>query len=127
MNAKEFNLKIHKLAKDLTEDQVSAFTRKIALEVLAGVVGMTPVDTGRARGNWQTTIGTKPASSVLGWQGRDPVSDGISVLQKLPPFPLVWITNNVVYIVPLEEGHSKQAPTGMVSVTLAAIKAKYAA
>jgi hypothetical protein len=32
---------------------------------------------------------------------------------------VVYITNNVDYIIKLEEGHSQRAPSGMVSVTLA--------
>ena len=33
-----------------------AFHKRIAGKVLEGVVKRTPVDTGHARGNWQTTV-----------------------------------------------------------------------
>jgi len=31
----------------------------------------------------------------------------------------IFIVNNLVYIIPLEHGHSQQAPAGMVGVTIA--------
>jgi len=75
----------------------------------------TPVDTGRARGNWQLTI-DDPA--VLEKYSDRPIEEGMATLKTLGIFQVVFITNNVPYIVYLEKGSSSQAPNGMVEITL---------
>jgi len=76
---------------------------------------------GRFRGNWQFTIDT-PADGVL--DQIDP-SGNVSVavlraqVQSLTIGQTAYLVNNLPYAVPLEYGHSKQAPGGMVRITLA--------
>ena len=129
--------------------RVSLAQRKIALDLLAGVVRRTPVDTGRARGNWQLSIG-HPAKGVLDrkmTKRNKTIKEEQAKLKKLPPFGVVWLSNNLPYIEALEfgkfvpknpgpskdsrkkrkgktwvkGGYSVQAPKGMVRVTLAQI------
>lgn len=38
---------------------------------------------------------------------------------------VIWQTNNLPYILPLENGHSRQAPEGMVDINLNAVAAQY--
>src|SRR5690606_23664498 len=113
----------------------------------------TPVDSGRARGNWQVTIGT-PASGVVpvsDKQGGQTIAKGTETINAIPPFDVVWITNNMPYIEVLEyglfnppdpgpskdprpdrkgrvlvkDGYSQQAPQGMVGVTLAELRTMF--
>ncbi|VVM95725.1 hypothetical protein [Pseudomonas fluorescens] len=76
---------------------------------------------GRFRGNWQFSIDT-PADGVL--DQIDP-SGNVSVavlraqVQSLTIGQTAYLVNNLPYAVPLEYGHSKQAPGGMVRITLA--------
>ena len=44
--------------------EVGVIQRTMALQGLNGVIYRTPVDTGRARGNWQTTVGEPASGSV---------------------------------------------------------------
>jgi len=92
---------------------------KLCLQALAGVVKKTPVDTGRARGNWQIAMAEPPEGES--WV-TDPIGIGMSKLRSFLPYSLVWIANNVPYIIWLEDGHSKQTPAGMVSVTMEELK-----
>ena len=113
---------------DLLGREANALKRKIALDLLAGVVEMTPVKTGRARGNWQVTLNT-PAEGETGREdedGRSTIADGqVAALGALPGDD-IWIVNNVPYMWPLEHGHSRvQAPHGMLAVTLARIESVY--
>lgn len=76
---------------------------------------------GRFRGNWQFSIDT-PADGVL--DQIDPSGNvSIAVLrtqvQSLTIGQTAYLVNNLPYAVPLEYGHSKQAPGGMVRITLA--------
>lgn len=76
---------------------------------------------GRFRGNWQISIDT-PAEGVL--DQVDPAG-GVTLAKlrlqvgQLTAGQTAYIVNNLPYAVPLEYGHSKQAPGGMVRITLA--------
>ena len=75
---------------------------------------------GRFRGNWQVTFDT-PAEGETGGidkSGRMTVSMGNYVLEHFKVgMSAIYFTNNVPYAYPLEMGHSKQAPNGMVAIT----------
>lgn len=120
-NVRAFNEAVEKAVKRIPEEKVKAFTKKVALEVLKGVVLLTPVDTGRARGNWQLDIENIPEGEIdtTDKDGGPTIAKGLANLAALAPFQTVYIANNVPYIVFLEEGTDKMAPVGMVSRTVA--------
>lgn len=76
---------------------------------------------GRFRGNWQFSIGA-PTEGEL--DQVDPAG-GVTLaklrlqVEQLTIGQTAYIVNNLPYAVPLEYGHSKQAPGGMVRITLA--------
>ena len=141
----EFNRTIEKF-QFATYKEFETMLRKLSLQLLTGIVKRTPVDTGRARGNWQLTIDT-PASGVLrvegagqkaptgkagvGPAGADAIRTGLSIMKQLPNHGIghiIYVTNNVEYIIKLEEGGdvgSKQAPKGMVAITLAELQQQF--
>jgi hypothetical protein len=122
-NLKQFNDTVEKSFKRLTEEQVVLAQKKIVLDLLRKVIRRTPVDTGRARGNWQVSIDF-PATGeleVLHENAHTIFARGNAAIKKLPPYKIVWLTNNVSYIVALENGHSKRSPEGMLRVSLAEI------
>lgn len=104
-------------------DHADDTRRAITLELFNSVITATPVDTGRARGNWQTTNHV-PASGALeridpgGNLAQDEALQRVGVSE---PDATVWLTNNLPYISRLEYGHSNQAPEGMVRKNLSRI------
>ena len=75
---------------------------------------------GRSRANWQYNLGQMPTSV---WEVSD--TTGAATTRSLtsgvlgaPVAGIHWIVNNVDYIKRLEDGWSRQAPNGMVGVTL---------
>lgn len=97
--------------------------RAICSEVLTSVVMMTPVDTGRARGNWQVSANT-PKYSEIDRNSKNWSSVVAQEMQNIGKLgDTVHITNNLPYIERLEYGYSGQAPEGMVRKTLARIRA----
>lgn len=96
------------------EIDVTTIQRKIALDLLRGCVMKTPVDTGRARGNWQITISGAPPTAELGQSasaggskdkgGGHTVSKGGKKINAAKPYGIIWLTNNVPYIGVLEFG-----------------------
>ncbi|WP_368607492.1 hypothetical protein [Pseudomonas fulva] len=80
---------------------------------------------GRFRGNWQFSIDS-PATEELDRidpSGSETITSLISQVQALTIGQTAYIVNNLPYAVPLEYGHSTQAPAGMVRVTLANFQA----
>lgn len=112
-------------AKGRTDDVV----QKITMELFRAVILRTPVDTGRARGNWECTVGrpgTKVDQSAADRAGSGALSAASGVVSKTPAGSIVYLSNNLPYIRRLEYGYSKQAPVGMVRVSAEFIAAHYA-
>lgn len=107
--------------KDELEGEVNKLVRATALQIHSGVVLKTPVDTGRARGNWQ--VSTSPVSAqlaILDKSGGATIQKGISKIgsAKAIKYPTVYITNNLPYIEELNRGTSTQAPAKFVESTI---------
>lgn len=144
LNLGQFIRKVEEFSQKLPAEQVQRLHRAIALEALSRVVLKTPVDTGRARGNWQVTQGT-PATGTVETEdpsGSATISKGSGEALAARPFTITWISNNLPYIEVLEfgqfkppnpgpskqkrqrgkvlvkDGFSVKAPEGMVRVTV---------
>ena len=111
-----------------------------------GVINRTPVDTGRARGNWVAGINTYPSKVFKNKSGSVALSRAQRVIDKIENGDIFYLTNNLPYIRHLEyglypknvkrgtrikgkrrnsqtkyeirtkNGYSLQAPTGMVRI-----------
>jgi len=125
-NLQEFNNEIQAFAETIP-GKVSLLQKKIVLEALKRLVEKTPVDTGRARGNWQTTIDLAASGQLetLDKDGMATVAKGIAAITGLPDYSIVWISNNVDYIEFLEDGSSQQAPTGMLALTVEELRTMF--
>lgn len=122
-NIREFSLGCQRFTAGI-DDHVSRIHRAVTLEGLRGVVLMTPVDTGRARANWQVTTDL-PAVAVLDAEdksGGRTIAGGNAVIGTVKPYSVTFIANNVPYIEELEGGSSRQAPAGMLNVTFARLQ-----
>lgn len=116
----QFNREIDDFTNNMIPDAIVTIQKKLVLEALRRVVLRTPVDTGRARGNWQTTI-AEPSQAILDVTDKDgnaTIQKGLAAIATLPPYQVVYITNNLEYIEVLEDGSSTQAPEGMVALTI---------
>lgn len=120
-NIAEFEMDISNWVKDALPKQVVAFHQKVAMEALEGVVNMNPVKTGRSRANWQAGLAPNDIE-MANWPSRDPLTEGLQGISSVKPFGTIYLWNNVPYIVDLEDGSSRQAPNGMVAVTLARLE-----
>jgi hypothetical protein len=102
---------------------VATVVRTAATQLYGKLIERSPVDTGYFRRNWQVSIDT-PAEGTV---GDKPAKGG--TIPAPPPLDIpkgalhVWICNNVVYAEALENGHSKQAPNGMVAISVAEVEA----
>lgn len=94
-------------------DSSDKIVRAVTLSLFNGIIRDTPVDTGRARGNWQTTVG-QPASGEIDRLGASAAIAEVEA--KTPPGAgqETYLANDLPYIEELEKGSSKQSPEGMV-------------
>lgn len=112
-------------------DQIAAFTKKAAerqTQVLQGtvrevgerLVQRTPVDQGEARSNWQASVNSPVAIHTpdLDPTGAGAIADISRTAKAAKMGDAVYILNPAPHIKKLEDGHSKQAPAGMVAVTV---------
>ncbi len=89
--------------------------RAVALIVDAELVATTPVDTGRARSNWNPSLNVPDSSIVEPNQKKsiNPVAAAYKITDT------ILISNNLPYIKALNNGSSQQAPAGFVDAALA--------
>jgi hypothetical protein len=87
--------------------------RRIALQLLRKIIEKTPIDTGRAASGWMF------AYKKLGGQPFGKTEkEGLKAGGFRSRYAFVSIINNVKHIMALEFGHSKQAPAGMVRLSM---------
>jgi hypothetical protein len=94
--------------------------RKISLDMFRKIVLRSPVDTGRFRGNWQIEIGRMP-DGVLALddkRGVATIGKATAKARDIRAGQTVYIVNNLPYGPRLEHGWSRQAPSGMVKITV---------
>lgn len=120
---------IERQSRDLIQEikrEVHLTRKKVVFQLFKDLVAATPVDTGRARAAW--TISEGSPSDDVPPEGQDhypspDISNAVVALDEDKPFGVIWIVNNVVYIVALDDGHSGQAPAGMTSLALSNLNA----
>ena len=121
---------------DVTTDNIKEIRRHYAFLLYGSIVEKTPVDTGRARGNWTITL-DQPTTTTS--DRTTPQFTSVKQTPKPEGDEEIFISNNLPYIAKLEYGgfpnppkkdggktvggYSRQAPEGMVGVTMANNKA----
>lgn len=107
-NVREFNDAVLRFSAELVPEQAATFHRAVAIEAANEIITRTPVDSGRARANWQQTL-ESPAEGEL--RGADRSADGSptlrrvqSALRALRPYSVSFLSNNVPYIDTIENG-----------------------
>ena len=92
---------------------------EIVFLVGESVVTLSPVKTGRFRGNWQLTINGLSNTSLIRYDksGGETLKEIMDKSQTFTYGEIAYIQNNILYGPRLEEGSSQQAPNGMVAIT----------
>lgn len=126
--------KIRLQIKKVNATMVQGISRKVgesAFAAFSAIVIASPVLTGHFRNNWQVSLNERKTSIL---EGTD--KSGQNTIRKNQPVfanykmgrgesaSKIIFSNNVPYAIRLNEGHSKQAPSGFVQRALrAGIKA----
>ena len=115
-----FALQLTRASKEIME-AVTLRQRWIIFELAKAIVMDSPVDKGTFRGNWRFSFNHDQQQL----NRQDP--SGATVLGELQSFingynsGEMWLLNGLNYGLPLEYGHSRKAPQGMVRRNIARI------
>lgn len=128
-----FALDLRKFA-DKTDARVNALVRKIVIDVGTSVVLKSPVGDakywkspppkgyvgGRFRANWQYGLGAIDRTTTMKTDasGASTISAIVGKVDDTPAGQVHYITNSLPYSDRLENGWSRQAPNGMVNLTV---------
>lgn len=140
----KFSLNVDRFIEK-TKADADKVVRLLALQALRSVVMKSPVDTGRFRANWMVGVGDFSAktSEAFDLDGERAIAAGMGVINNVKAGQVVYIYNNLPYGPVLEyglypnppmygswdrktksmvikslNGFSRQAPAGMVRITL---------
>ena len=106
---------------DAAKDKAELLVRLTTAQLFNLVVDKSPVDTGRFRGNWNPSIGSPDFSTS---EITDPSGGATKsrINAVVSSYTLngqsVFLTNSLPYAERLENGWSKQAPNGMVRLSV---------
>jgi hypothetical protein len=128
----DFEGDLDAFAKQLQIDYATVLKR-VAIDLFGRIVMKTPVDTGRARASWTIEIGK--IDSTVAPEGQQPAMNtwiaeakagaALATLTERAVFSEpIWIANSLPYINALENGHSRQAPAGMVKLSMEEVMLK---
>ena len=114
-----------------TKTTMDKTTRGTVIGLSTAIVRRNPVGTpvttgqkdyrgGRSRANWQYGLNSIPTGVIEDFDpdGSRTISAIAASIPRQAAGKVHYIANNVEYIIPLEEGSSKQAPNGMVARTV---------
>lgn len=109
-----------------TEQNLDQVRRGVFLQIASDVINRTPVDTGRARGNWQATINAPARGTTTSASQSAAIVQAQAIAQNAKGDQALYLTNNLPYIRRLEFGYSNQAPQGMLRLAVQNFRAALA-
>ncbi|QQP96546.1 hypothetical protein [Lysobacter enzymogenes] len=132
--ADTFALQLAKFAEKAEGNAVQV-VRAVSIDLLTRIVLRSPVGNpslwkgkapkgyvgGRLRANWNTRLGGPDLSTTtaVDKSGQNTISTGSAIIGGADGQQDIYIMNSLPYVREIEyEGHSKQAPAGMVRVTV---------
>lgn len=128
--------------RNILLSDLQAELNKKTKQIFDGVVSRSPVREGSFRNSWRITkhrpstaqykrsgsvLSPTPAPTARQVGFEDPKRTRVYISKKygkssMPRLPKIFITNNAPYAELLENGSSKQAPNGIIAVTMASLK-----
>lgn len=105
---------LDKAYKSKVEGNLLKKVKQTGLAIYSNIVLNTPVDTGRARQNWNIDINVVDVK-ITQDTGSDPdIGKALVATAKCTLRDIIYISNNLPYIRRLNDGYSQQAPAGFV-------------
>lgn len=110
-----FSADLRRFRKTAGSTAEKMFRAKV-IGVMNNIVRRTPVDTGRLRGNWNASLNSPDRSTTDSTTPK--MGEAQSVMQRAGNGDTAYFTNNLPYAGDIESGTSKQAPIGMMKISV---------
>jgi len=139
MNGSNFAKDLNRFGNKYLPKRSGDFFRKVTLAAYQGCITTSPVDTGRFRLSWRVSVNNVNASvsdkpnqqSVYKSappSGNEIASSGLNIamatMENGKHINNIYVSNNLPYAGALENGHSDQAPNGIVKLVAQQLKYK---
>lgn len=122
MRAGSFSMQLSNFTKETTE-VLTRKQRAIIFELAKSIVMDSPVDRGTFRGNWRFSFShDQKQLDIQDKSGSKTLAELLNFLEGFNGGTM-WLLNGLPYGGPLEYGHSKKAPQGMVRRNVSRINA----
>ena len=104
----------------------SAFVRKVVLDGMSQLIKQNPVDTGRSKAGWSTSVQAMESGTTEMQGAKTPLGTKSSLIDYMRSVRAIgsyklgqtmYLYNNMEYMLPLEYGSSEQAGKGWVRNT----------
>lgn len=122
---------------DRTNQDLTTLVRRVNLQLATSIIIKTPVDDGYLRGGWVAQMGSEPSASPeqIDKSGRIAINGAREVGGQLKLGGEFWFVNALPYAKTIEDGgypqpgtektvngYSRQAPQGMVKLSVREIQ-----
>lgn len=106
---------------DETMEKADSIFRDVVMSMAGVIVRLSPVDTGNFKGAWRLSIDGYDTSvpETPDKQGGEVLARMLAEVGNLTFGQAAFLQNNLPYAVPLEYGHSTQAPSGIIRIAQA--------
>lgn len=111
-----WSIPLDKLA-ERSKARLETVVRAVTLNLFVAVVRKSPVRTGRFRANWEVSYGA-PKLTVNDSTAAERADAVVREVITLPVGGVTFLSNALPYAYRLEHGWSKQAPAGMVRLSM---------
>ncbi len=120
-NAGSFSLDIRNFITRANQ-RVETVVKRVVMDIYRDIISATPRDTGYARSCWGAGMTIPPLNLARGGPGpyAENPGPGLAAIRSFHVGEglVGYMYNNCRYIIPLEYGHSGQAPVRIVGVVL---------
>lgn len=93
-----------------TFELVQKRTYDIALSVYENAINLSPVDSGTFKSLWRMSYD----NPMYVWSGRRTPNPGVKIPYSNKFFAKIYVANGAPYAYALENGHSSEAPNGVL-------------
>ena len=108
------------------EDEINEEARIVSFHLLQRLMIVSPVDTGRFRGNWFLSLGKSSREINQERRSGSALQEGKTVIDSATAidYPTIILSNNLPYAEKLNNGHSLQAPKKFIEKEIDAVARK---
>jgi hypothetical protein len=104
----------------IVDAKLDRLGRAVAFETIGRLMDATPVDIGRARGNWNLSRGAEDVSTDPDRRAPAALAQAQARVAsvRMSQGDKVYLTNGLPYIGKLNDGHSRQAPAAFIQLVV---------